>query len=74
MSAMAFRQYPQRKAAEEFHAGGSLRSVHRDARPTDRGQQVYVPPGWPQEVLPPELTDDFRGIPRRIDGVLELPR
>ncbi|SDN75003.1 aldehyde dehydrogenase (NADP(+)) [Geodermatophilus sp. DSM 45219] len=30
--------------------------------------------GAPQEVLPPELTDDFRGIPRRIDGVLELPR
>jgi NADP-dependent aldehyde dehydrogenase len=30
--------------------------------------------GAPQEVLPAELTDDFRGIPRRIDGVLELPR
>ena len=57
MSAMAFRKYPQRKAAEEFHAGGSLRSVPRDARPTDRGQQVYVPPGWPQEVLPPGVVD-----------------
>jgi NADP-dependent aldehyde dehydrogenase len=30
--------------------------------------------GAPQEVLPAELTDGFRGIPRRIDGVLELPR
>jgi NADP-dependent aldehyde dehydrogenase len=30
--------------------------------------------GAPKEVLPPELTDDFRGIPRRIDGVLQLPR
>lgn len=30
--------------------------------------------GAPQDVLPPELTDDYRGIPRRIDGVLELPR
>jgi NADP-dependent aldehyde dehydrogenase len=30
--------------------------------------------GAPQEVLPEELTDDFRGIPRRIDGVLQLPR
>ena len=30
--------------------------------------------GAPQEVLPEELTDDYRGIPRRIDGVLELPR
>jgi NADP-dependent aldehyde dehydrogenase len=30
--------------------------------------------GAPQELLPPELTDDFRGIPRRIDGVLELAR
>ncbi len=30
--------------------------------------------GAPQEVLPEELTDDFRGIPRRVDGVLQLPR
>ncbi|WP_346535917.1 aldehyde dehydrogenase (NADP(+)) [Micromonospora sp. DPT] len=30
--------------------------------------------GAPAELLPPELTDDYRGIPRRIDGVLELPR
>lgn len=28
--------------------------------------------GAPQELLPAELTDDFRGIPRRIDGVLQL--
>ncbi|WP_346618407.1 aldehyde dehydrogenase (NADP(+)) [Blastococcus montanus] len=27
----------------------------------------------PQEVLPEELTDDYRGIPRRIDGQLHLP-
>jgi NADP-dependent aldehyde dehydrogenase len=30
--------------------------------------------GAPQEVLPAELTDDYRGIPRRVDGVLQLPR
>jgi NADP-dependent aldehyde dehydrogenase len=30
--------------------------------------------GAPQEVLPEELTDDYRGIPRRIDGVLQLPQ
>jgi NADP-dependent aldehyde dehydrogenase len=30
--------------------------------------------GAPQELLPDELTDDFQGIPRRIDGVLQLPR
>jgi len=29
--------------------------------------------GAPQEVLPPELTDDYTGIPRRIDGTLQLP-
>ncbi|SFN91794.1 NADP-dependent aldehyde dehydrogenase [Geodermatophilus obscurus] len=29
--------------------------------------------GAPAEVLPAELTDDFRGIPRRVDGVLQLP-
>ncbi len=30
--------------------------------------------GAPQEVLPEELTDGFSRIPRRIDGVLVLPR
>jgi NADP-dependent aldehyde dehydrogenase len=30
--------------------------------------------GAPQEVLPEELTDDYPGIPRRVDGRLELPR
>ncbi|WP_222264413.1 aldehyde dehydrogenase (NADP(+)) [Modestobacter marinus] len=30
--------------------------------------------GAPQEVLPEELTDGYTAIPRRIDGVLELPR
>jgi NADP-dependent aldehyde dehydrogenase len=30
--------------------------------------------GAPPEVLPEELTDDFSGIPRRIDGVLQLPQ
>ncbi len=29
--------------------------------------------GAPQEVLPEELTDGYRRIPRRIDGVLQLP-
>jgi NADP-dependent aldehyde dehydrogenase len=28
--------------------------------------------GAPAEVLPAELTDGYRGIPRRIDGVLQL--
>jgi NADP-dependent aldehyde dehydrogenase len=30
--------------------------------------------GAPQEVLPEELTDDYRDVPRRVDGRLELPR
>jgi len=30
--------------------------------------------GAPAEVLPEELTDDYQGIPRRIDGKLQLPR
>jgi NADP-dependent aldehyde dehydrogenase len=30
--------------------------------------------GAPEEVLPAELTDDYQGIPRRVDGVLQLPR
>ncbi|GAA4736072.1 aldehyde dehydrogenase (NADP(+)) [Modestobacter marinus] len=29
--------------------------------------------GAPAEVLPAELTEDFTGIPRRVDGVLQLP-
>ena len=30
--------------------------------------------GAPQDVLPEELTDGYRGIPRRVDGQLGLPR
>ncbi|WP_346623393.1 aldehyde dehydrogenase (NADP(+)) [Blastococcus montanus] len=30
--------------------------------------------GAPAEVLPEELTEDYQGIPRRIDGKLQLPR
>ncbi|MGW5672136.1 aldehyde dehydrogenase (NADP(+)) [Micromonospora sp. NPDC003776] len=30
--------------------------------------------GAPADLLPPELTDDYRAIPRRVDGALELPR
>jgi NADP-dependent aldehyde dehydrogenase len=30
--------------------------------------------GAPQEVLPEELTDGYQGIPRRIDGTLQLAR
>src|SRR3712207_5027637 len=30
--------------------------------------------GAPQEVLTEELTDGYRGIPRRLDGVLQMPR
>jgi hypothetical protein len=26
----------------------------------------------PEELLPEELTDGFRGIPRRVNGVLQL--
>jgi NADP-dependent aldehyde dehydrogenase len=29
--------------------------------------------GAPRELLPAELTDDYEGIPRRIDGVLHVP-
>ncbi|MGR6319879.1 aldehyde dehydrogenase (NADP(+)) [Micromonospora soli] len=30
--------------------------------------------GAPADLLPLELTDDYHGVPRRVDGVLELPR
>ena len=30
--------------------------------------------GAPADVLPEELTDGYQGIPRRIDGKLQLPR
>jgi NADP-dependent aldehyde dehydrogenase len=29
--------------------------------------------GAPQDLLPAELTDDYAGIPRRVDGVLHVP-
>lgn len=74
----AFRQYPHQRGSSEFHAGGSLRSVGRDERGARTVQQAYVPPGWPQEVLPPGVPDweqsavawlldqcpaDYRGYP-----------
>lgn len=55
MSTMAFRQYPRQHGEQEFHSGGSLRVVGADQRRGD--QQVYLPPGWPMEVLPPGADD-----------------
>ena len=43
-------------ARGEFHAGGALRSVER--RPGwSSPDQVYVPPGWPEDVQPPDTPD-----------------
>ncbi|MGO4957311.1 hypothetical protein ACTQ49_08565 [Luteococcus sp. Sow4_B9] len=77
---VAFRQYPSTRQHPDFHAGGSVRTV--SARPngsrSTAAQQVYVPPGWPVEVMPPGAPDwessaivwlldqcpaDYRGYP-----------
>jgi NADP-dependent aldehyde dehydrogenase len=60
------------------HHGGpwpSTNSQHTSVG-TTAIRRFLRPVTWqsaPQEVLPEELADDYRGIPRRIDGRLELP-
>jgi NADP-dependent aldehyde dehydrogenase len=61
------------------HHGGpwpSTNSQHTSVG-TTAVRRFLRPVAWqnaPQEVLPEELTDGFSEIPRRIDGVLQLPR
>ncbi|WP_420175117.1 hypothetical protein [Luteococcus sp. OSA5] len=78
---VAFRQYPATHsqpnfhAGSNFHAGGPVRTVVRGRQ---QGEEVYLPPGWPVEVLPPGAPDweasaigwlldqcppDYRGYP-----------
>lgn len=60
-SAVAFRQYPRHRpdragVASSHQAGGVTRSVDRDEaglRASAQFGQIYVPPGWPEAVLPP---------------------
>jgi len=61
------------------HHGGpwpSTNSQHTSVGTTAirRFLRPFTWQGAPAELLPAELTDGFTGIPRRIDGVLELPR
>ncbi|MEL4504373.1 hypothetical protein AAEX63_06855 [Luteococcus sp. H138] len=86
---VAFRQYQDRPPREqasgrpgpqEFHSGGSLRIVpdSGERRAGAAPERIYVPPGWPTEVLPPGAPDweasaigwlldqcpaDYRGYP-----------
>jgi NADP-dependent aldehyde dehydrogenase len=61
------------------HHGGpwpSTNSQHTSVG-TTAVRRFLRPVAWqnaPHAVLPEELTDGFTGIPRRIDGVLQLPR
>jgi NADP-dependent aldehyde dehydrogenase len=53
-------------ATNSLHTSVGVTAVRRFLRPL----------AWqdaPEGVLPDELRDDYHGIPRRIDGVLELP-
>ncbi|HEU4347738.1 MAG TPA: aldehyde dehydrogenase (NADP(+)) [Actinoplanes sp.] len=60
------------------HHGGpwpSTNSQHTSVG-TTAIRRFLRPVTWqnaPADVLPAELTDDYLGIPRRVDGVLELP-
>lgn len=75
MTAVALKQYGRARDEHDFHAGGGLRSVRAEQAPRDA---IYVPPGWPDEVLPPGAPDweqsaiawlldqcpaDYRGYP-----------
>jgi len=60
------------------HHGGpwpSTNSLHTSVGPTAI-RRFLRPVTWqdaPEHVLPPELHDDFTGVPRRVDGRLLLP-
>lgn len=62
---VGFQQYPRRRpdragVAASHQAGASTRSVTRDAaglRASAQLGQIYVPPGWPEAVLPPGAPD-----------------
>ena len=64
-SAPVFRQYPRYRpdragVSSSHQAGGATRSVNRDAaglRASAQYGQIYVPPGWPEAVLPPGAPD-----------------
>ncbi|HSN44315.1 MAG TPA: hypothetical protein VLR88_09700 [Propionibacteriaceae bacterium] len=73
---MAFQQYAEPRGRSASHAGGALRSV--SGRERDLSSRIYVPPGWPEGVLPPGAPDweltataylldccpaDYRGYP-----------
>lgn len=51
-----FPRYERPSAGAASHAGGALRSVSR--RPGwSAPDHIYLPPGWPEQVLPPEAPD-----------------
>lgn len=64
-SAPIFRKYPRYRddragVSAAHHAGGSTRAVNRDEaglRASAQFGQIYTPPGWPTEVLPPGAPD-----------------
>jgi NADP-dependent aldehyde dehydrogenase len=77
---LVFDAYPTGVAVSwAQHHGGpwpSTNSQHTSVG-TTAIRRLLRPVTWqnaPADVLPAELTDAFTGIPRRVDGVLELPR
>jgi NADP-dependent aldehyde dehydrogenase len=77
---LVFDAYPTGVAVSwAQHHGGpwpSTNSQHTSVG-TTAIRRFLRPVTWqnaPSDVLPAELADDFTGIPRRVDGVLELPR
>jgi NADP-dependent aldehyde dehydrogenase len=77
---LVFDAYPTGVAVSwAQHHGGpwpSTNSQHTSVG-TTAIRRFLRPVTWqdaPVDVLPEELRDDYRGIPRRIDGTLQLPR
>ncbi|HNV10105.1 MAG TPA: hypothetical protein PKN27_02070 [Propionibacteriaceae bacterium] len=55
MTTMAFKHHVEPRGSASSHAGGALRTV--PARERDWASRIYVPPGWPEGVLPPGAPD-----------------
>ena len=75
---LVFNGYPTgvRVSWAQHHGGPwpATNSLHTSVGVTAM-RRFLRPLAWqnaPEPLLPPELRDDFRGIPRRVDGVIEL--
>ena len=69
------RKLVMARSPAQHHGGPSSTNSQHTSVGTTAIRRFLRPVTWQgplQEVLPQELTDGYRGIPRRVDGTLEL--